>query len=153
MDTKMNRIPIRGFTLIELMIVLVVIAILASIAYPSYTEQVRSSRRADAKAMLNEVAQWMERTMTESGSYDRAADGSAINTGSASIPAGMQNSPRGTANVFYNLSITAVTSTTFALQALPVGAQSTDRCGTLTLNNAGTKGQASGQTLDSCWNR
>lgn len=149
----MNRTQNRGFTLIELMIVVALVAILASIAYPAYTEHVRSSRRADAKAMLNEVAQWMERTMTESGSYDKAADGSAISTGNASIPAGMRDSPRGTANIYYNLSITAVAATTFSLQAVPVGAQANDRCGTLTLDNAGTKGQASGQTVDTCWSR
>jgi prepilin-type N-terminal cleavage/methylation domain-containing protein len=57
-----NKVLQKGFTLIELMIAVVVIAILAAIAYPSYQDSVRKSRRADAKSALMEHAQFMERT-------------------------------------------------------------------------------------------
>ncbi len=58
-----------GFTLIEMMIVAAVIAILAAIAYPSYTEQMRKSQRAEGKAALMRAAQLLERSFTQSGAY------------------------------------------------------------------------------------
>jgi len=59
-----------GFTLIELLVVVAIVAILAAIAYPSYRSQVQKTRRADAKAVLMQAAQHMERVYTESGSYN-----------------------------------------------------------------------------------
>jgi prepilin-type N-terminal cleavage/methylation domain-containing protein len=63
-----------GFTLIELMIVVVVIGILAAIAYPSYQEHVRKARRADAQTALLELAQFMERHYTANGKYLTSAN-------------------------------------------------------------------------------
>lgn len=59
----------RGFTLIELMIAVAVIAILAAVAFPSYQDSVRKTRRADAKAALERVAALQERWFTENNSY------------------------------------------------------------------------------------
>ncbi len=67
-----------GFTLIELMIAMVIVAIIVAIAYPSYVEQVRKSRRAEAKAVLLEDAQFMERTYTTTGQYDKDSAGNAV---------------------------------------------------------------------------
>ena len=61
--------PQQGFTLIEMMIVVVVISILAAVAYPSYTEYVRRGYRAEARAGLLQAAQWMERASTATGAY------------------------------------------------------------------------------------
>ena len=67
----------RGFTLMELMIVVAIIGILAGIAYPTYQDSVRKSRRADAEAVLLELAQWMERFYTENNRYDQTRAGVA----------------------------------------------------------------------------
>lgn len=58
-----------GFTLIELMIVVAVIAILASIAYPSYRDSVRKARRVDAKSALTDIAQMQETFFARNGTY------------------------------------------------------------------------------------
>lgn len=119
-----------GFTLIELMIVVAIIGILASIAYPSYTEYVAKSRRADAWSALHEIAQSMERHYTVNGRYTTAANGNPA------LP--FNKSPRDGASTFYNISYDGdVTANTFTLQAAPTGAQAGDACGTLKLSNTG----------------
>ncbi len=153
MQIKQNR----GFTLIEVMIVVAIVGILAAIAYPSYMEYVARSRRADAKGVLLQAAQWMERTMTESGAYNKDAAGNSISAGSSSLPSNLQNSPIEGTTKFYTIQIAAgISATAYSLQAVPSGGQTNDKCGTFTLTNTGTKGlsdQATGQTVDTCWNR
>ena len=61
----------RGFTLIELMITVVIISIIAAIAYPSYIDSVRKARRADAQAHMLELASFMERFYTENNRYNK----------------------------------------------------------------------------------
>ena len=65
----MNHKSQSGFTLIELMIVTAVIAILAAIAYPSYTDSVRKGRRAEGRTALMELMQQQERFMTQRNTY------------------------------------------------------------------------------------
>jgi type IV pilus assembly protein PilE len=73
-------LPIGGFTLIELMAVLVVIALLAVIALPAFTDSVRRSRRADAITELNRIAQAQERWRASNTAYN-TADVSSATTG------------------------------------------------------------------------
>ena len=68
-NTLIGRL--RGFTLIELMVVVAIIAILALLAYPSYVAHVRKARRAQARTDLMEVAQMLERTFTTDRDYSR----------------------------------------------------------------------------------
>lgn len=74
---KENIRRMRGFTLIEVMIVAAVIAILAAVAYPAYTDQIRKGKRADARAALMNLLQQQERHMTQRNVYLAFAAGAA----------------------------------------------------------------------------
>ena len=141
-----------GFTLIELMIVVAVIAILAAIAYPSYQDSVRKSRRADAKGVLLEAAQWMERFYTENNRYDQNRAGIAV-TDSTQFPgSGLAESPKEGGTKYYDITISAAAQNSYTLQAAPKGVQSSDPCGTLTLTHTGAKNVSGGSyTKDRCW--
>lgn len=135
----------RGFTLLELMIVVVVLGIIAAIAYPSYQEHVNKSRRANAQAALMELAQFMERRYTTTGSYEGGED----DEGDVELP--FTQSPREGEVAFYELQLDSAetTATTYTLKAEPVNAMAGDDCGTLTLTHRGVRG--AGQ--DGCWRR
>lgn len=128
--------PEKGFSLIELMIVVAVIGILASIAYPAYQEQVQSTRRSDAQTTILQLANLMEHYYTENNTYTGAT---LANIG------GSATSNEG----FYTMSITNLTATTYTLNAAPAagGPQTTDPCGTLTLTHTNIKGP----TPNTCW--
>lgn len=132
------RAMARGFTLIELMIVVAVIGILAAVAYPSYQDSVRKSRRAQAKADLVEYAALAERFHTINNTYVGFAPPKLV-------------SPREGGTAHYNLAMTPVaTQSTFTLVATPQGGQAKDACGTLGINQAGVKTNGKG-TLADCW--
>ena len=127
----------HGFTLIELMIVVAVIGILASIALPSYTEYIARGRRADAKTQLLAAHQWMERLYSESYSYLQDSAGTALGTLWPNQP--FSSSPRageGAAN--YTLTVNASASA-YTLTATRTGAASSDKCGNFTLTHTGLK--------------
>lgn len=143
---------VTGFTLVELMIVVAIIGILAAIAYPSYQDSVRKSRRADAKAALLELGQWLERNYTVTSRYNRAvgdtADQSATQM-TAKLP--FKQSPRDSTKA-YDLSVTSVASNSFTITAAPTGNQASDSCGSLTLDHAGARGVSGGSlTTAECW--
>ena len=63
------RNKFKGFTLIELMVVVIIIGILSAIAYPSYLDSVRKTRRADAQGALMQLNNAMERVFTQNNTY------------------------------------------------------------------------------------
>lgn len=142
-----NTFTVRGFTLIELMIVVAVVAILAAIAYPSYQDSVIKTRRSAAQGCLVEMAQFMERFYTTNMRYDQTTAGVAVALANPTCRADMA--------AFYAFSFPAgqPTQTTYTLQAVPQGSQVADnaRCGTLTLTQAGTKGRSGSAALQDCW--
>lgn len=135
-----------GFTLIELMITVAIVAILASIAFPSYQSQMRKTRRADAQGALMGLANAMERFFTEKNTYLGAASGGA-NTGAPAIFA--TQAPIDGATKYYDLSINAATATTYTIQAAPIAgsAQAGDSCGTLSLTSTGVRSPST----TGCW--
>ena len=144
---------LKGFTLIELMVAVVIIGIVVAVALPSYQNHVRQSNRAVAKAILLENAQFMERFYTVNNQYDATvgADGIA-NAGGDDVDVALPftQSPR-TGAVQYNISLQAVADATFTLRAVPVDSMAGDICGTFTLTNTGVQG--AGGDVASCWNR
>ncbi|MDH5621485.1 MAG: prepilin-type N-terminal cleavage/methylation domain-containing protein [Gammaproteobacteria bacterium] len=141
----------RGFSLMELLIVVAIIGIIATIAYPSYQESVRKSRRAECAGALAGLGNAMERFFTVNSTYLGAGAGGA-NTGAPAIFAVACPTDGGTPT--YNITISAATGSTYALQAAPIGPQAADKCGSLTLSNTGLKGitgQSAGVTWDDCW--
>lgn len=122
-----GRTHSQGFTLIELMIVVAVIAILVAIAYPSYQSHVIKTRRATAAACMIELAQFMEREYTTNQSYE---DGTLPQTNCRNDLAG-----------FYSFAFPSPpTATTFSVTATAEGSQANDtQCGNLTINQAGAK--------------
>ena len=144
----------RGFTLIELIIVVAIIAILAAIAYPSYSEYTARGRRADARAVLLETAQWMERQYTSSNRYDLQGDRTTA-IDSAALP--FRESPKSSGAKFYDITVEFVGEepvTGYTLIATPKGAMTNDKCGKLTVSHTGAKNvQDASSDASTCWDR
>ena len=135
----MKRTMQKGFTLIELMIVVAVVAILASIAVPSYQEQIRKSRRAQAKADIVEYMQMAERYFTVNNTYV-----------GFTLPVAVSPREAG-ATARYNLAASTQTATALVLTATALGPQASDRCGNLSVSNTGLKTESGTATLAECW--
>jgi type IV pilus assembly protein PilE len=127
-----------GFTLIELMITVAIVGILAAIAYPSYTEYVKRTHRAEIASLLTEQAQALERY------YSRVTP-TATYVG-ATVSGG---------NSYYAIAST-LTATDFKLSATGKDMMLNDKCGVFTLTNTGkfdNEGATSGVTRKDCWGR
>ena len=140
--TELPRKASRGFTLIELMIVVAIVAILAAVAYPSYTNYVIRSNRSAAQGFLLEVSNLQQRYLLDKRSY---GDTTALNL-AAITPA----------TVSKNYTVTATTGpkpgTTmpgFKITATPIGSQLArdTTCGKLEIDEAGAKTPTTG----GCW--
>lgn len=127
----------KGFTLIEIMIAIVVVAILASLALPSYNNIISKGRRADAQAALMSFGQAMERHYTDTGSYAGAAGtvGTPTNTGSPWVF--YTKSPHSSSVEFYNLTIEVGTAVAYTLKATPANGQAGD--GRLDMTHTGAR--------------
>lgn len=127
-----------GFTLLELMIVVVVIAILAVLAVSSYQFANVKARRNAAKGCLTQGAQYMERYYTTNMKYTGAPSPATI------CDAETQK--------FYTVSFSGTPdATTYTVQAVPTAKQKDSTCGTLTLNQAGTKTATGTGGVTGCW--
>ena len=131
----------RGMTLIELMVVVAIVAILASVALPTWNSQVQKSRRADARNTLILVRVEQEKYRADNGSY--ASSMSALGLG-------IYNS---SSRDYYNVSIVSSSATAFVASAAPNanGGQSGDSCGTFAINQSGLDGSGEYASISDCW--
>lgn len=132
----------RGFTLIELLITVAVAGVLAAIAYPSFTQYLVKSRRAEAVNGLTQIQQAQERWRTNNPAYNPTL--SAIFTPAASNP--------------YNFALSGVSANAFTATATPKnpGSQAGDvECATMSIavTNGNATYSATGTGAARCWNR
>jgi len=132
----------RGFTLIELMIAVAILAIIMTVAIPSYRQWVLQSGRAEAKTLLMQSAQTLERCFTRFSAY---------NNGNCALQSGDTELSE---NDKYQVTVTT-TATTFDLTAAPQGGQANDtECGNFTLDETGQRGAKGGTVpaiVAECW--
>jgi type IV pilus assembly protein PilE len=141
----------RGFSLLELMIVVAIIAIIAAVAYPSYMQFIVDAKRTTATSMLLQVADKQQQFFMDNKAYaddltdlGLAANPLIINSEARSVASGASDS-------IYSVSLSNVTATTFTATAAPQEAQA-DRdaeCASLTMTQAGAKGHTG--TGSDCW--
>lgn len=148
----------RGFTFIELMVVLALVGLLAVIAIPSYQESVRKSRRAEVRSQLMEVAQYLQRFYSHNDSFATTKAGAA-----ATIPSELAKVPRNAAPGSQSYDISFATPAagavnpglaSFKIQAVrrAGGPMDGDKCGDFTLENTGARNVLKAtDTAANCW--
>lgn len=146
-DRGTKTMKTAGFSLIELMVTVGVIAILAMIAYPNYVSQTAKGRRTEAMGLLLQYASKMERYYTENGCYrNKGTDGICgttddTNTGLPSVPTGS----------YYTISLSSNTGLTFTLTATPIASTGQANDGTLTITNTGSKTWSKNPSNTNSW--
>ncbi len=130
----MSRNAARGFTLIELLVVIAIVAIIAAIAIPSYTEQVRKGRRADAARAVGQLQLELERWRSEQPTYINCK----VTTSPDDCSGSPATYPAAPTSDFYTIAISGTSRTAYTITATPSGVQVGDRCGKL-IADLGTK--------------
>jgi type IV pilus assembly protein PilE len=132
----------KGFTLIELMVVILIVGILSGIAYPSYLDYIQKSRRAEAQSTLIDLASRQEMYYLDHHEY-------ATNLSS---DLGMSANPLITVNGYYSIQTSSATPTIgFVLTATAIAQQSDDSdCATLSINESQKK-TATNANSTNCW--
>ncbi len=146
------RRPPAGFTLVELLVTMVVLAILAAIAIPAYTSQIQKSRRTDARTALLDLAGREERFFSVNNAY------SQVTTDLGYVGAFPQTVGSG----YYSVNVTvpdpnyAGTGPSYVITATPVGTQTGDTtCASFSVNQIGKQSSTNSGGTDSsstCWN-
>jgi type IV pilus assembly protein PilE len=143
--------PAGGFTLVELMIVLVIVGILAAIGYPGYRDYVVRTQRDLAKSMILQVLDRQEQYFVDNKAY--ADDLTAL--GFASSPFAIDRKGNvvaaGDGDRVYNIGLTDTSATAFTIQAVPQLSQASEDtdCATLSVTSTGVKSASGGGSR--CW--
>lgn len=155
--------PVRGFTLVELLFVVAIVAILGAVGFPSYESYIIKARRAEAKAMMMRGALWMERNQAASFSYATDAAGVLL-TANTLNAVGLGRSPEAAsvADASYLITLNTIPAGTFELRATAQNRQATKdvNCAVLVLNHLGQRGRVSSGAPDytsasakTCWSQ
>jgi type IV pilus assembly protein PilE len=152
----MNKLTYKnkGFTLIELMIVIAIIGIIAAIAIPAYGDYIKRARRNEAKALIMEMAQWMERKYSSDNCYSAMVSG-ACSTGAPTLP--YTQSPK-QGDSMYTITVAmgaASPQTTYILTATPTAGSpmDNDECSLFTLSQDGRRSGQSPTLYSKCWGK
>lgn len=140
-----------GMTLVELMIVLVIIAILSVIAYPSYTQFVIKSKRSAAQAMLMQVADRQQQYFLDNKQYASSLTSLNFPENPFMISDEGQFIGAGDSDRIYQIELANTSATGYTAQAVPQLRQAEDdtNCGTLSLTHTGIKNSSKGG--ENCW--
>lgn len=130
-----------GFTLVEVVIVVAILAIIMTLAYPAYLNQINKGRRTDGHSLLYLGAQRQQQHFTENNVFT-----ATIGSGGLEMSATSQEG-------YYTLSVDRPNTTSYTLTATAVAPQTSDtQCGNLTLTHLNVKGcTATGCDVDRCW--
>jgi len=145
----------RGFTLMELMIVLAIVAILLGVGLPGYQNIILKSNRAAGKGVLLDVAMRQEQFFINNKAYSDNLATSAGGLGYPAHPFFINNqadkTAASTSESIYQISVALVASV-YTISATPVGRQTKDTgCGMLTLTSLGVKDENGTQSVADCW--
>lgn len=140
-----------GFTLIELMTVVVVISILVAVAYPSYQDYVRKGKRAEGKAALLKTAQVQERFFTDQNRYATQAELAPAYGVTAGTTIYSAENPNLTSGAYTVTTAQITGPTDFRLTATPNGTFTDPDCGNLTLTSAGVRDRSGAAPMNRCW--
>ena len=134
-----------GFSLVELLVVLVIMGVISALALPGYTRYVQRGNRTEVMTALLEAQHFMERYYSANGQYLSPANAVPM------LPQRLQGIPsQGT--VRYQLSVREATANSYLLQAVPEGSMAGDVCGSLTINQTGLRGVLnSTHSVSECW--
>jgi type IV pilus assembly protein PilE len=140
-----------GFTLIELMIVIVVVAILVGIALPSYQQHVIKTKRSLGKAELMEVLARQEQFFVNNRQYATTLAALGLSDPYA-IDANGEEVLTTADERIYEISLVSPTTAAFSVRALPQRGQTKDSwCGTLTISSTGVQSETGSAPLAECW--
>ena len=146
---KIGMFDEKGFSLIELIVVIAIIALLMGVAYPTYTHSIKASRRADAQAVLVSFAQAMEQEYITNGTYAMAngdIDDITIAVAPVIFPT---QSPINGSDKYYDLKIHRAYEHSFEIRAEPIGVMAGD--GYLALTSSATKRWNHNGVVQNCW--
>lgn len=136
----------QGFTLVELLIAMAVAAILAAIAYASYTAYMQRAHRSEAKTALLQDAAILERNFTTANRYDQDSGGTPTSgLLITQVPA--------SGTQVYQILVNNIGQQSFTLTAQPMGSMANDDCGSFTLDNVGTQNVTGTATVADCWGK
>ena len=143
MNTR-TRASSSGFTLIELMVTVAIVAILGTIAMATYTSQVRKSRRTDARSAVMDLAGREEKLFSMINAYSATA----ADLGYTALPATIGSG-------YYNLSVVINAPTdppSYTITATAIGSQASDTtCATFTIDQLGSQSSTGSGTPAACW--
>lgn len=154
---RQRRGSAAGFTLVQLMIAVAIVAILTAMAYPTYLDQLRRGNRAEVKGALMEDAQFLERNYTVNNCYHRIDAACTTTAGNVDLPRTQSPPQPGTAKytitVAYSTTSPCTLGQCFTLSATPTGTMAGDSCGTFTLTQAGAQGATGATGATACWQK